>query len=148
MTAEPAQTGPVLFIRRYWIVFQRQQTKPQSCSQSILRGEKFDLNIRNQSSSPTKEPKDQNMNRTWTSEPFQSGVCCPGSSDAKAPLSYLNNKWPCSSQSLYPPTQHFCTPTLLPWLIRVCPNLRSGRQIWEPCLLSHDKVFSPKESFH
>lgn len=53
LTAEPDKTGLILFLTRYWVFFQEQLNKTlNSCSRSMHRGENFDQNTWNQSSSP------------------------------------------------------------------------------------------------
>ena len=86
-TQEPDPNGPVLFLTRYWTVFQKTNKQTNKQKTASYSGESYAEekiltlnNIWNQSFFPcSMEPKNRDMTRTLTPEPFQKQSShCPG----------------------------------------------------------------------
>lgn len=87
VTAEAAQTGPILFLTRYWVVFHRRQNKSASHAAKARTGEKMlQITPKTKVSSPV-ELKD----RTWAGHDrnLNAGTL----SEAKGLLSMMIRCW-------------------------------------------------------
>lgn len=138
ITAEPAQTGLLLFLTRYWLFIRDKQNKiathvAKTCAEERTM---ISRNTWNQSlSTPWNQSLGQNWNLNAATLQKQR-VRCLGRLGVK-PLTISYHKWPSSkAPQLKRPCQCFRTPACSPQTLISCFKAWIGRQIWALPLVS------------